>query len=86
MKLNLLIYNLDTNPKGFWRYVNSRLKTHSTIDDILCPDGHSVHNDTKKVILFNQFFSSVFTKEDLSHIPELNIDPVPPLNTVSLSS
>ena len=29
-------------------------------------------------------FFICFTK-DLSHIPELNIDPVPPLNTVSLS-
>jgi len=37
-------------------YVNSRLQTRSTIDDLLSPDGHSVHTDIEKAELFNQFF------------------------------
>ena len=64
-------------------YVNSR--TCSTIDDILSPDGHSVHTNIEKLKIFNQFFSSVFTEKDLSHILAYDLDPVPSLIIVSLS-
>jgi len=72
-----LIENIDVRPKSFRRYVNSRLKTRSTIDDLLSSDGHSVHTDIKKAELFNQLFHQFFTEEDLSHILELVITPVP---------
>ena len=34
-----LTFNIKSNPKAFWRYVNSRLKVHPTIGDLQCPDG-----------------------------------------------
>jgi len=34
-----LTLNIKNNPKAFWRYVNSRLKVHPTIDDLQRPDG-----------------------------------------------
>ena len=50
---------IDTNPIRFWRYVKSRLKICSTIDDLLSLnlifyislDGHSVHTDIKKALV-----------------------------------
>ena len=54
---------IDTNPKRFWRYVNSRLKICSTIDDLLSLDDHSVHIDIAKAKLFSQLLHLYLLRE-----------------------
>jgi len=55
-----LAMNIESKPKEFWKYVNSKIKTHPTIEE-LCKST-SLHPEI--VNLFNDFFSSIFTSED----------------------
>ena len=81
-----LTLNIKNNPKAFWRYVNSRLKVHLTINDLQCPDGSTAHIDRDKAETLNHFFTSVFTQENLSLIPSFTLDcTVTPLRTVTIS-
>lgn len=59
------------NPKKFYQYVNSKLHTKSNIADLRVDNGSMVEDDTQKATMFNNFFGSVFTKENLQNIPEL---------------
>ena len=54
---------MSCNPKGFWKYVNSQLKTRPAINEIQLPDGTIAQDDVQKAEAFNQFFTSIFTKE-----------------------
>jgi len=47
------------NPKSFFRYVNSKLKTRSGLTDLKSDDGGIISEDDKKASAFNSFFSSV---------------------------
>lgn len=51
--------NVQRNPKVFWWYAKSRLKTQTTYCDIQDSDGNLLHSDTAKATAFNQFFSSM---------------------------
>ena len=56
--------NIRDNPKGFWRYAGSRLRTKTTVEDLQADDGTVVQDDYKKANLLNQHFNSVFTIEN----------------------
>ena len=58
-----------TNPKAFYAYVKSKTKVQSSIPDIETVNGLT-KTDTEKAEAMNQFFTSVFTKEDLHSIPQ----------------
>ena len=66
-----LACTVKANPKAFWRYVNSRMKTRSTIENLVDVDGTVASQDADKVRVLNGFFSSVFTAENASNSPEL---------------
>ena len=57
------------NPKSFFNYARSKMKTRTGISDLEYPDGRMAHTDVEKAELLNVFFSNVFTKEDLATIP-----------------
>ena len=48
-----LVANINNKPKAFWQYVNSRIKTHPTIDELHCPDNTTTSCDTEMAELFN---------------------------------
>lgn len=82
-----LVKNLKTNPKVFWRYSNSRLRTKAGLDNLIDASGSIVCDDSGKAQLLNTFFSSVFTDEDLSHIPEPTSQFVgTPIDTVPITA
>jgi len=58
-------------PKRSTDYVNSKTKSQVRIADLIQDDGTEVTDNEEKAELFNKFFSSVFTREDLTHIPNL---------------
>ena len=66
-----LAEDIKTNPKAFWMYTNSRLKTKSGIEDLLKDDGTLTGSDEEKANVLNRFFDSVFTDEDYSCVPSL---------------
>ena len=74
-----LVSNIAKNPKSFWRYVNTSLKTRLDIDAIKRIDGSLASSDQEKADLLNSYFSSVFTSEDLSNIPNFEVNEDIPL-------
>jgi hypothetical protein len=90
-KLNFekkLVSEIRTNPKVFWKYVKSKLKTKDNIADLVKDDSGSLTNtDKEKVEVLNNFFCSVFIKENLNDsvpdLPELEISDQ--LNNVLIS-
>ena len=60
------------NVKGFWKYVNNKLKRSTNICNLLKPDGSLTKSNKEKADTLNNFFSSVYTKEDTSNIPKFH--------------
>ena len=60
---------VKSNPKSFWKYANSKRKCKIKIGDLTADNGSIIDSDENKVDLLNSFFTSVFTKEDLSNMP-----------------
>ena len=61
--------DIKLNPKSFWKYVRTKTKVKAGISDLEKDDGSFAHTDKDKADVLNVFFSSVFTKEDMSDIP-----------------
>ena len=81
-----LVSNIAKNPKSFWRYVNTSLKTRPDIDAIKRIDRSLASSDQEKTDLLNSYFSSVFTREDLSNIPNFEVnEDIPLLDNISIS-
>ena len=50
--------------------MRSKTKVKTGISDLDKEDGTRTKNDEEKANVLNDFFASVFTREDLSHVPE----------------
>ena len=74
-----------TNPKAFYQYANSKLKSRSGIADLTQEDGSLTDSDYQKAEVLNKFFASVFTQEDLSHIPDFNRENVDILDNIVIT-
>ena len=61
-----------TAPKKFWSYVNSRTKTRKKIPSLQKSDGSIARTAREKADALNSFFSTTFTKEDLTNIPDMD--------------
>ena len=62
--------NIKTNPKVFWNYVKYATGGQKEIPTIRNDQGDSVTDDLEKAELFNQYFSEVYTVEDLENLPQ----------------
>lgn len=60
------------NPKAFYRYVNSKLKTRTGVGNLRTKDGDELVNNSEKAEAFSSFFSDVFTREDMHSLPTIN--------------
>ena len=65
----ILIQNLTTNPKALYGYVRDKNKVKTSIGQLEKLDGSLTNGEKKVVEVLNDFFQSVFTKEDPSSIP-----------------
>ena len=70
------------NVKGVWKYIKNN-KKKSGIPDLKRPDGTFTENPTEAAEALSEQYSSVFTDENTSNIPDI---PVKPLNSPPLSS
>ena len=77
-----LVSNFNSNTKHFWKYVNSRLRSRP----LKKSDNSIVYSDGEKSKLLNEFFTSVFTREDTSSVPSFYLNrEVPSLDSVAIS-
>ena len=64
-----LAKDIKKNPKAFYSYLKSKTSNRVSVGPL--KDDNEMHSDDEKMSeLLNTFFSSVFTKEDLSLLPQ----------------
>jgi len=61
--------NSKKNPKLYYQYVRSVLKTKAVVGPLVDAEGYEVDEDSRTADLLNTYFSSVFTIEDAGVIP-----------------
>ena len=61
-----------SNPKCIYSYINERRILRDTVGLLKTPDGIIVTTDNDMDNTLNDYFSSVFTKEQLNNIPQLD--------------
>ena len=68
---NNLVSKIKENPKSFWSYVKTKTKTRVTVEALKRNDGSLAESSREKAEVLNEFFASVFTKENLTNIPHM---------------
>ena len=71
---NSIANDIKVNPKRFWKYVNSKVKTKSKISELTNKNNETVSDDYGKAQALNEQFASVFTVED-GNLPPLPVLP-----------
>ncbi len=61
--------NIKEDPKSFYAYVRSKSKARVKIGPIKDNGGKIVSDNNEMANIFNEYFSSVFTKENLQNMP-----------------
>ena len=72
-KEKLIASNIKKNPKAFWNFVRGKTAVKTGITDLKTSDGLVLTKDEDKAGELNRFFASVFTKEDLNNVPNLEV-------------
>jgi len=60
-----------TNPKAFFSYARSKTKVRQSVADLKDDTGQVLSDNTAKASALNNYFTSVFTKEDTENVPTL---------------
>ena len=60
-----LAHSVKLNPKSFWKYAKSRLKTRASIPALYKPDGTKTVSLDDKANALNKYFNSMFTVENI---------------------
>ena len=68
-----LICNYKKNPKPFHRYMRLKQNTKATVRQLSKEDGSLTSSDTEAAELLQEFFTSVFTIEDITTAPDLQV-------------
>ena len=56
-----------TESKHFWKYVKSKVKSRSSVSNLQRSDFSTTINNQEKAEVLNDFFASVFTRENLHY-------------------
>ena len=72
--LNLVIGNLAEDPRGFYRFIKNNCTDSNGIPSLKTSSG-IILADEEKAKCLNDYFVSVFTKEDENTIPSIEIHP-----------
>ena len=64
-----LAKEVKNNPKAFYSYAKSKMKTESTIPDLLNESNEKTQNDQEKAELLADHFTNMFTRENSNDLP-----------------
>ena len=59
-----------TESKHFWKYIKCKVKTQSNVTNLEKMDSSLTKSEKEKAEVLNDFFSSVFTRENCDRIPD----------------
>jgi hypothetical protein len=65
-----LAKNIKTDSKSYYAYTRASLKSRSTLGPLKDDQGNIIRTNKDSANTLNNFFTSVFTKEDASNIPD----------------
>ena len=65
-----LVQSIKEKPKLFWKYIGRKMKTRARVEELKGADGSIAHTSKDKAEMLNEFFSNVFTKEDMTCVPQ----------------
>jgi len=83
---NYIIFT-KSNPKIFWRYINSQLKVRPTINSLKKPDWTDTQDSREIADVFNEYFSSVFTLSENNTVLQFQLDrEVSPIADIDINS
>ena len=74
-----------TNPKVFYKYVNSQIKHIEKVANLLKENNEYTENDQEKADTLNNFFSSVFVEEGDGPVPTFSFDFENELNDIIIT-
>ena len=77
---------VKSNPKALFQYVASKTKPREAIPNLQTHEGKLTSTNKEKAQVLNEFFGSVFTKEDDNELPECNFDIQVPLTQVNITT
>ena len=66
-----LAADIKSNPKSFYRYVRTMTKSKDRVGPLKDSSGTIIDDDQSMCDTLNNFFASVFTKEDTHNVPEV---------------
>ena len=66
-----IAHGCKENPTKFWQYVNQRCKTNVGISSLKDKEGNLKTTDKERADILNEFFTSVFLKENMNDLPKI---------------
>ena len=66
----LIAKEAKSRPKSFWTYVKNQTKSREGLSPLITDNGETTETDSEKAEVLNNFFSSVFTREDFTNMPD----------------
>lgn len=80
-----LAENIKTNTKPFWNYVRTKTKTKESIGNLVDKDGILKTDNYERADILNEFFVSVFTRENMQNFPNFPVRTDQSFNNITIS-
>ena len=66
---------VKTNPKKFWKYAQSKTKTHVNVSELYINEEKSLtSSDKEKAEVLARYFASIFTVENKQNISDIQVE------------
>ena len=82
MKAGMVTSDQKDKPKHFWSYVKAKKQESTGVAPLKNEDGFIHSNSQSKAEILNAQFQSVYTKEDLSSMPDKGPSPYPSMDSI----
>ena len=81
--LSSLLSSENKPTNRFWTFIKNKRKDQVSINT-LCSNGHTYTDSKAKADVLNNYFSTVFTNEDLTSLPTIDSDPIPDISPLNI--